>query len=166
MTRPPQIPGGIVDGFTGDWYFLSNFSPSPITIDKIQYPTVEHAFQAHKTTDMVTREFIAGLPTPGHAKRAGWNLPATSPLRPDWNDVRVRTMRDLIKLKFAPGGDLTRKLIETYPARLVEANNWHDNFWGDCRCGRPGTCRADGVNQLGKDLVVWRDHLIHRRRRS
>lgn len=38
----------IINSFTGKYAFLSNFYPSPITIDNIQYPTVEHAFQAQK----------------------------------------------------------------------------------------------------------------------
>jgi ribA/ribD-fused uncharacterized protein len=163
--RTPEYPKNVIAGFEGDAFFMSNFFDSPIVADDgILYPTVEHAFQAQKTLSPELRRWIAGRPSPGLAKRAGWNLPATSPLRADWNEVRLPVMRSLLKVKFAPFSDLAWRLVETYPAHLVEANNWHDNYWGDCRCGRRDSCRAEGVNQLGKDLVAWRDYLIYRRR--
>ena len=40
-----------IDKFKNEHEFLSNFYPSPITIEDITYPTVEHAFQAAKTLD-------------------------------------------------------------------------------------------------------------------
>lgn len=163
----PEYPQDVIEGFEGATFFMSNFSDSPIVAeDGIRYPTVEHGFQAQKTLSLELREWIARLPQPGLAKRAGWNLPATSPLRSDWNEVRLPVMRSLLKLKFAPFSDLAWQLVETYPADLIEANTWHDNYWGDCRCGRRENCRAVGQNQLGKDLVAWRGYLIHRGRRS
>lgn len=103
----------LIEGFRGSHWFLSNFSPSRIQHEGIWYPTVEHAYQANKTMSMHLRGVIARMKTPGEAKAAGWNLPATSPLRPDWNRVRVRVMRDLIKLKFAPFSDLSWDLVES-----------------------------------------------------
>ncbi len=41
--------------FKGEFRFLSNFFPSRIYHDGIEYPTVEHAFQAAKTLDFEQR---------------------------------------------------------------------------------------------------------------
>ena len=60
-----------VEGFVRDFRFLSNFYPSPVEVDRITYPTVEHAYQAAKTSDRLERQAIATLASPGAAKRAG-----------------------------------------------------------------------------------------------
>jgi len=51
--------------------FLSNFHDAPILLDGIWYPTSEHAYQASKFNATSSRKYIAGLSTPGKAKRAG-----------------------------------------------------------------------------------------------
>ena len=73
----------VIDSFEGEFEFLSNFFPSPIRFEGMVYPTVEHAFQAAKTMDMAKRKMIAGLPSPGQAKREGRKVT----LRPDWEEV-------------------------------------------------------------------------------
>lgn len=50
--------------FRGRYAFLSNFAPSPLEIDGITYPTAEHAFQAHQTSDPEERSRIAAIATP------------------------------------------------------------------------------------------------------
>ncbi|MFX9038852.1 NADAR family protein, partial [Acinetobacter baumannii] len=74
-----------IRSFTGDYHFLSNFCPSPLTIDDIVYPTVEHAFQAMKAVDRPTRAMIAGLLSPADARQEGQCLA----LRPDWQQVKL-----------------------------------------------------------------------------
>jgi predicted NAD-dependent protein-ADP-ribosyltransferase YbiA (DUF1768 family) len=39
---------------------------------------------------------------------------------------------------------------------IVESNNWHDNYWGDCTCLR---CYRIGENHLGKILMRLRDEI-------
>ena len=64
--------------------FLSNFYPSPIKgIDWIDYPTVEHAYQASKTDDLEERKRIAKLSTPGQAKKAGRKVNCLG----DWGEI-------------------------------------------------------------------------------
>ena len=41
-------------------------------------------------------------------------------------------------------------------SELVEKNNWHDNFWGDCTCLR---CYRIGENHLGKLWMELRDEI-------
>jgi N-glycosidase YbiA len=133
-----------IDRFDGPNRFLSNFYPSPITVSGIVYPTVEHAFQAAKTTDPVLRRHIAMLSTPGEAKRAGRRLE----LREGWDGLRIDAMRWLLAMKFAPGSTLASWLIATDPAELIEGNDWGDTFWG--------MVGERGENHLGRLLMQHR----------
>lgn len=129
----------VIDSFAGKYFFLSNFSRSSIYYLGKSYPTVEHAFQASKTKDPDRRALIASATTPAEAKRLGRRVL----LRPDWEEVKVPIMRQLLIEKFSPYHfpRLTEKLLATKPAILIEGNTWGDTFWG----------RVDGkgLNQLG-----------------
>jgi ribA/ribD-fused uncharacterized protein len=140
------VEAKMIDRFDGEHAFLSNFWPSPIVLDGIIYPTVEHAFQAAKAVDWLERERIAALPTPGAAKRAGRLVT----IRPDWERVKVGIMEDLVRRKFADP-ELTGMLLATGAEELVEGNTWNDRFWG--------VCRGVGCNELGKILMRVRADL-------
>lgn len=135
-----------VKEFTGQYRFLSNFYPSPIMYEGIQYPTVEHAYQAQKTSDPALRAAIAALPTPGQAKRKGRRLR----LRDDWEQVKVSIMLELCRLKFQDP-DLKRLLDSTKGRRLLEGNSWGDTFWG--------VVDGKGNNFLGNILMMIRDKI-------
>lgn len=137
-----------INSFSGAYAFLSNFEPSPIYYDGFSYPTVEHAFQAAKTLDMTERKTnFMEKQTPRQAKRNGQKVN----LRPDWEDVKVPIMYELLLLKFTTHPELASKLLATYPAILIEGNHWHDTFWG--------ICDGVGLNMLGKLLMKVRDTL-------
>jgi ribA/ribD-fused uncharacterized protein len=142
---------GLIRGFTGEYAFLSNFYQSPVMVFGIEYPTAEHAFQAQKTKDRDTRIRIASLATPGEAKAAGRHVQ----LRDDWEMVKKQLMLRVVLAKFNPSQGLSRLLCATGRAPLVESNTWHDNYWGDCRCGRP-SCGEPGKNYLGGILMAVR----------
>ena len=141
-----------IDCFDGKYAFLSNFYSSPIAPfkDGIVYPTVEHAFQAYKTTDINKRKEIAAQPTPGKAKHLGRHVE----LRDDWQEIRINVMYIALKEKFKDL-ELQTKLLSTGNAELIEGNTWSDNFWGDCHCPK---CRdIKGENNLGKLLMKIRE---------
>ena len=141
-----------IRGFTGKYGFLSNFHLSPVTVgDGIVYPSGEHAFQAQKTLDRADRQRIADMPAPGEAKGAGRHVP----LRTDWERVKKQIMLRVVLGKFCRNEELSDLLRETGRARLVEGNTWHDNYWGDCRCGR-FSCGTPGLNYLGEILMAAR----------
>lgn len=142
-----------IDSFDGKYAFLSNFYSSPIyDTDGIEYPTVEHYFQAMKTLDFTMRLRIANAPTPGQAKRLGRHVN----LRRDWNEVKTDVMRDALRLKFSQPS-LRKKLLDTEDAWLEEGNIWHDNIWGDCHCH---ICEdIVGENRLGKLLMEIREEI-------
>ena len=136
-----------IDRFTGDYVFLSNYHSSPIEVDGILYATVEHAFHAAHTVNLEEKQAIAAAATPGDAKRMGRQVQ----VRPDWEQVKVGSMEDLVRLKFTPHADLRAKLLATGDAELIEGNWWKDTFWG--------VCRGEGRNELGKILMKVRSEM-------
>lgn len=142
----------MIDNFKDEYGFLSNFYPSKISYHGIEYPTVEHAFQAMKTMDIEERKYIAKLESPSLAKRAGRIVK----LRADWEKIKDCVMLDCLRLKFAIP-ELREKLLNTNNAMLIEGNTWHDNYWGDCKCEK---CKhITGKNKLGYLLNVVRNEI-------
>ena len=136
-----------IDRFAGKHEFLSNFHPSPIEVDGILYPTVEHAFQAAKTDDPEEKRTIAAAATPSKAKQKGRKVT----LRPDWEKVKVGIMEGLVRMKFEAHTKLRRQLLATGHTELVEGNTWNDRYWG--------VCQGEGRNELGKILMKVRAEL-------
>ena len=136
----------IIDSFHGEYAFLSNYYDSPIFYDGILYPTVEHAFQAAKTTVFIQRIIIANKKTPGQAKCAGRKVT----LRDNWDDINLYIMKELIILKFT-NPKLKSALLNTKDAELIERNTWNDTYWG--------ICNGIGENHLGKILMEVREML-------
>jgi len=135
-----------ITAFRGPFAFLSNFFPASIEWEGLTYPTVEHAFQAAKTLSLSTRVHIANLPSPQEARQYGRHVD----LRADWNTVRLGIMRTLIRFKFS-SPDLSQRLVNTLPHRLIEMNAWGDTFWGM-------TSETVGSNWLGRILMAERAH--------
>jgi ribA/ribD-fused uncharacterized protein len=144
-----------ITSFEGKNAFLSNFYPSPIVIDGVAYPTVEHYYQAMKTENTEERRKIINALTPGIAKKLGRSVE----LRKDWEFLKVFLMYRGIIRKFTSHKDICDKLIATGTALLVEGNYWHDNFWGDCHCNSKIICLSAGKNFLGKILMDVRTSL-------
>lgn len=133
--------------FQGEFRFLSNFWLAPLCLDGLQYPSVEHAYQAAKTTDAAERaKFQSG--DAGLAKRNGRRLKS---LRPDWDAVKVEVMTALVRAKFQLHPQLEAKLLATGDCQIIEGNHWGDRFWG--------VCRGVGENRLGQILMQVRAEL-------
>lgn len=146
-----------IDEFRGRWAFLSNFHRAPLTWEGIDYPTSEHAFNAGKTLDPAARLSIAVASTPREAKRLGRMVQ----LRPGWDEtVRFEVMAAVLRAKFCCHPGRVDALLTTGDAVLVEGNTWHDQTWGDCRCGR-AACTGPGENHLGRLLMELRAELCH-----
>lgn len=128
--------------------FLSNFAYCTILFDSEYYPSVEHAYQAAKTTDKVYRELIRKTKSPAEAKRLGKGVP----MRKEWlnEEYKIATMRRLLQRKFEQEPFRT-KLLETGDRALIEGNYWFDDFWG--------VCTVAGQNHLGRLLTEIRAEL-------
>ena len=85
--------------------------------------------------------------TPALAKRYG---KAVS-MRPNWDEIKVRVMCEIVEAKFTQNPNLTNMLLATEDAILIEGNTWGDTFWG--------VCDGKGENNLGKVLMRVRDRL-------
>ena len=144
----------IIDSFSGEYSFLSSFSPASVSDNDydIRYPTVEHGYQAYKTQVYPLRVEIAHKDTPGQAKRAGQRVA----LRTDWEQVKVSVMRMFVQQKFR-NPMLAVQLMDTGDRELCEGNYWHDQYWGDCTC--PKHRDVPGQNVLGQILMIVRSEL-------
>lgn len=137
----------IIDSFSGEYDFLSNFYPVEIFWDEGTYPTVEHAYQALKTLNPLERIAIGRAATPGKAKRLGQNCT----LRSDWEEIKYFTMEYFVQQKFYRNSNLQERLLATGSAEIVEGNTWGDTYWG--------VCKGAGKNYLGKILMEVRHNL-------
>lgn len=138
-----QLEALPIDSFSGIYRFLSNFVDSEVTLDGVVYPTVEHAYQAAKTTPEHRSKF-AGL-TSAQAKKLG----RTVPLRPDWEEQKLLVMQDLVSMKFLRHKTLRRWLDLTGNVQITEGNTWGDIFWG--------VCGGVGENHLGMIIMKARE---------
>lgn len=143
MERGSDTPRVVIDSFRGEFGFLSNFHPSTIYVDHRSYPTVEHAYQAHKSLDPDVRDLVRRAPSPAAAKKLGRGIS----LRSDWEEVKYNLMLDFVRKKFE-NPFLRPLLLATEDAELVEGNSWNDRVWG--------VCRGVGQNWLGKILMTVR----------
>ena len=136
----------VIDRFTNEYRYLSNFyeSPNQIKYKGLVYTNAEAAFQAQKCTDLAYR--FTKL-NPRSAKRLGRSVM----LRPDWDTARNYVMADIVRAKFYNNNFLTRALLNTGDATLIEGNTWGDTYWG--------VCDGVGKNNLGKILMMVRDEL-------
>ena len=133
--------------FRGPYFFLSNFYETPVKYESLTYPSSEAAFQAAKCLDPKARKIFQTM-TPKQAKQFGRHVS----LRPDWEQVKLQVMSEILKNKFE-NKTLRTQLLATDTANLVEGNYWHDTFWGvDLTTGK-------GQNHLGKLLMNLRKNL-------
>lgn len=135
-----------INSFQGEYRFLSNFWPALVTLDGLEYKSVEHAYMAAKTIKTDLRLKIRDFATPGEAKK----FCKTIILRPDWDTLKYGIMLDLIEQKFSQD-PLKSRLLNTGDVALIEGNTWNDTYWG--------VCNGKGQNNLGRILMIVREGL-------
>lgn len=152
----------IIDSFTGEYAFLSNFYQSPIQMDigrgvgLVVFPTAEHLFHAFKvlycgmTPEDEAKEIahISKFTTPGLAKKYGRTLPLDVTR---WNKDSTAYMEWAVTLKFLQNNDLLFLLLCTGDSTLIEGNTWGDKIWGQVN--------GVGENRLGNILMRVRSVL-------
>jgi ribA/ribD-fused uncharacterized protein len=136
----------IIDSFTGDNFYLSNFFHARVTYEGLEYPSTEHAYQAAKTLDKHARKAFLHVKA-GEAKRMGKCLK----IRSDWESVKLGVMKEVVLRKFTTHKDLCAKLLSTGQAKLIEGNDWGDVYWGKVD--------GKGENHLGLILMEVRSLL-------
>ena len=139
-----------IDSFSGDYRFLSNFYPSLVIFNGLQFQTVEHAYQAAKSLKYSDQIKIKKAKNPSKAKRLGRSVT----IRSDWEEVKEEIMLQLFCQKFGQS-PLTHKLLATKNLSIIEGNNWGDTYWG--------ICRGVGKNRLGILLMRVRDEMLNKK---
>lgn len=134
----------VIDRFSGEHRFLSNFSEHAVYYKRRIWPTAEHAYQAMKATTKSEQEKIRLSLTPAEAKKKGRKLN----LRSDWEYVKVQFMTEIVTAKFKQNPEIKDMLLETLDAHLVEGNDWGDTYWGQVN--------GKGENKLGQILMYVR----------
>lgn len=139
-----------ITSFRGEYAEFSNFFPVIVTYESIAYDSLENAYQAAKVLDPEIRKAFAHV-SPRQAKNMGRAL---QDIRPDWDDIKFRTMKELLVLKFSQPR-FRSKLLQTGKVQLIEGNTWGDRIWGAEQINGVWV----GSNWLGKLLMEVRDEL-------
>ena len=100
-SKPTPPATGKISSFTGEHRFLSNFYPCLGS-------SVEHLYQSLKCSDLEEARAVMTSPTPGQAKRLGRKVS----MRPDWEQVKISIMTELVRMKFRDP-DLRSRLLAT-----------------------------------------------------
>ena len=141
-----------INSFYNEYRFLSNFYEAFVTYNGLTYRNNEAAFQAQKVLTDEERMQFTNL-SAKDAKRLGKQVD----LRPDWKEVKVGIMRDLVFAKFEQNPELKIQLLVTGDAELIEGNTWGDRTWGQVITYKNGQPKLSGKNILGKILMDVRD---------
>lgn len=139
-------PTAPITAFQATYFFLSTFSPAPVYLDQIQYPTVAHALEAARLVSDKDRARIRACANPSQMIQMTKALPS----RLDWDTQKIEILRGLLQQKFEDPS-LRDALLRTGARPLENHNYWHDRFWG--------IFRSEGDNWLGQLLMEHRTRL-------
>ena len=125
-----------------DFYVLSNFSSFSVQWRGHRYPTSEHVYHVEKFRNYRgdIADMIAFAPSAHEAFKIAERHKADR--RPDWDEIKVEVMREILRAKAMQHEYVHLKLLATGDRELVE-NSWRDDFWG-------WGPNRDGQNMLGK----------------
>lgn len=150
-----------ISSFTTDeTRFLSNFYPYKtktgekyphkvsVYMNGIEFDCVENAYQAAKL--LSKEEQIAFSKMTPYETKAIMDA-GLKEVRPDWENIKLDIMTELVFQKFLGSKDLTKLLLATEEKELVEGNTWGDIFWG--------ICDGKGQNHLGQILMAVRSYI-------
>ncbi len=137
-----------IDSFRGEYGFLSNFYDCKVYYNGMTFKNSEAAYQAMKC--LSAEEALSFQEhSASEAKYHGQLVK----LRPDWEQVKLRIMEEIVRAKFVQNVHLAKKLVATGDAELIEGNTWGDTYWGfDSR-------KKKGENHLGLILMKLRSEL-------
>ena len=123
------VSGGLLSEFS----YLSNYYKSDITYDSKKYASIEHAYQhvrALHFKDQAAAAKIFATKDPSEAKRLSYSVRGFSDA--EWSKIREDLMLKLLRIKFAAGSELARRLQATGSKLLAESGK--DKFFS---CGMP-----------------------------
>ena len=134
-----------------DFYVLSNFSSFSLHWKFQRFATSEAAYHYEKfssTAPSIAKAIRLAISAHEAFKIAEAHKERR---RPDWDDVKLDVMRDILRAKADQHEYVRRKLLATGDRELVE-NSWRDDFWG-------WGPNKDGQNWLGRLWMEVRQEL-------
>lgn len=134
-----------IEGFTGHYEFLTTTHKCKFVWGGIEWPTVEHAFQAAKSENELDHIRISKLETAEEAIALGNKLKC----RPDWDTMKDWLMYTILMHKFRQNPQLIDELLQTDYMTLLNINDKGDAYWG--------VSNGAGLNKLGKALMQLRN---------
>ena len=144
-----------------EFYVLSNFSAFQIEWEGRIFQTAEHLyhwlkFERNEPLPVDIRATVTKLRKNIYFARSAHSAFKIAEenaafYRPDWIDVRVDLMREILRAKVGQHEYVRRKLIETGDRELVE-DSWRDGWWG-------WGADKKGQNMLGKLWMEIREDL-------
>ncbi|KAG1801949.1 uncharacterized protein BJ212DRAFT_1398266 [Suillus subaureus] len=149
MPAPDRGPPVKFD-HTGELSGFVNHSQHRVLYKNKMYPTAMHLLEAMKFTEHPNlQERIRTCTDVGDM----YPLSASfqDHVRPDWGQVFLKIMEEVLHIKFKQHPSLRTLLLRTGLADLVYADA-NDTYWGHGPSG-------DGANELGKALMRVRDRL-------
>lgn len=144
----------------GEFRAFSNDAEYPIEIEGVQYPTVEHYYQAMKAKEFGDEEAqkkILDSRTPKVAKALGRKV--KNFMKEVWDDKKRDIMTRAVRAKFVQHPELQKQLIDTGTRQIGKADP-RNTFWGigtgvaSEKSKEPSKWR--GRNELGKLLMAFR----------
>ena len=132
---------------------FSNLYKRVLTLDEVEYPTAEHAYQAGKARKDSVRKWLMEAPSPSLLAMAAHGMYVWD-VAPDWSKTKFDRMRRVLMAKYTQHEDLKQLLLSTGDARLVEVatvDNAVNRLWGEVN--------GVGKNMLGVLLMEVRQQL-------
>lgn len=157
---PPPVLFHGADESKGEYRNFSNMSEHRIDVDGIQYPTVEHYFQAMKAKEFKDEEMeekIVKAKTAKAVKAMGKKI--KNFVKEVWDAKRDEIMRIGVRAKFVQHPELRKQLLETGERMIGEADA-RNLYWGigtavtSEKSKNPEKWR--GQNKMGKLLMDLR----------
>lgn len=133
-----------------EFYVLSNFSSFTLMWRGFKFDTSEAVYHWEKFPEYPNlQDYIRNAPSAHDAYHFAQRY--KSLYRPDWDNVKVNIMREILLEKVKQHPYVKQKLSETGDRELIE-DSWRDNFWG-------WGPNKDGRNVLGKLWMEIRDSI-------
>ena len=128
---------------------FGTFSQHSFFLEGVEWPSVEHYYQAMKFEDPEYQQRIRQADHPRKARKLGRSR--LKKRRKDWRQIKTTVMTRGVYSKCRTYPEIARALLATGSKTLIENSNY-DYFWG---CGRD----RRGANRYGEILMNVRSKL-------
>lgn len=133
--------------YENEFYCFSNYSSFMVEENGKVYMTSEHLYHCKKFDSEEVKEQIIKSRSAHDAQKI--SIKNKELIRPDWEDVKMGIMKEILVLKLNQHPYVKKKLLDSGDREIIE-NSWRDDFWG---WGE----NRDGQNKLGKLWMEIRD---------